>query len=184
MRRVFIIHGWEGTPESNWFPWLKKELEQRGYKVFVPQLPNPMTPDSNSWLSSLKQLVRNPDEDTIFVGHSLGCIAILRFLENIDTKVGAVILVAGFGKKLEYEGYRGEVDGFFDKLINWKKIKNSSNKFVTFHSKNDPFVDICNSNLFKEKLNAQSIVHEDMSHYNEGAGITKFPDLLNIILKL
>ena len=29
MKRVFIIHGWEGHPENAWFPWLKKELEQK-----------------------------------------------------------------------------------------------------------------------------------------------------------
>ena len=30
MKKVFIIHGWEGYPEEGWFPWLKKELESRG----------------------------------------------------------------------------------------------------------------------------------------------------------
>ncbi|MBU4141279.1 hypothetical protein KKE99_00155, partial [Patescibacteria group bacterium] len=29
-KRIFIIHGWEGAPESNWFPWLKKQLEKQG----------------------------------------------------------------------------------------------------------------------------------------------------------
>jgi len=32
-KRVFLIHGWEGSPEEGWRPWLKKELEKRGFKV-------------------------------------------------------------------------------------------------------------------------------------------------------
>lgn len=24
MKRAFVIHGWEGTPEGSWWPWLKK----------------------------------------------------------------------------------------------------------------------------------------------------------------
>ena len=41
MANIFIIHGTEGYPEENWFPWLKKELEQKGHIVFVPQFPTP-----------------------------------------------------------------------------------------------------------------------------------------------
>jgi esterase/lipase len=36
MKKVFIIHGWDGYPEEGWFPWLKKELEKKGFSVFVP----------------------------------------------------------------------------------------------------------------------------------------------------
>ena len=41
MKNVIIIHGTEGYPEENWFPWLKKNLEERGYNVTVPQFPSP-----------------------------------------------------------------------------------------------------------------------------------------------
>ena len=38
----FIIHGIYATPEANWFPWLKKELESRGNEVIVPKFPTPL----------------------------------------------------------------------------------------------------------------------------------------------
>jgi predicted alpha/beta hydrolase family esterase len=41
MANIFIIHGSYGNPDENWFPWLKKELEQEGHKVFVPKFPTP-----------------------------------------------------------------------------------------------------------------------------------------------
>ena len=38
-RRGFLIHGWEGYPEEGWRPWLKNELEKRGFTVSVPASP-------------------------------------------------------------------------------------------------------------------------------------------------
>jgi len=96
MKRAFIIHGWEGYSEEGWFPWLKRELEAKGFTVEVPSMPNTDEPDMNVWINHLKELVGTIDEDTYFFGHSMGCQAILRFLEQSDSTSGPVILVAGF----------------------------------------------------------------------------------------
>ena len=39
MINILIIHGANGYPEENWFPWIKRELELLGCNVFVPQFP-------------------------------------------------------------------------------------------------------------------------------------------------
>lgn len=72
-KRVFIVHGWDGNPESNWFPWLKKELENKGFEVFVPQLPDPNNPRIYNWIPKLAKTVGKASEQTYFVGHSMGC---------------------------------------------------------------------------------------------------------------
>ena len=38
MKRVFIIHGWGGNPETEWIPWTKKQLEKKGFQVEVPEM--------------------------------------------------------------------------------------------------------------------------------------------------
>ncbi|PIP29922.1 hypothetical protein COU12_02115 [Candidatus Jorgensenbacteria bacterium CG10_big_fil_rev_8_21_14_0_10_54_38] len=50
MKRVFIVHGWDGYPEEGWFPWLKRELEARGFEVHVPPLPDAGNPRIQNFL--------------------------------------------------------------------------------------------------------------------------------------
>ncbi len=79
-KRVFIIHGWEGSPQGDWFPWLKKELETKSFVVEVPIMPDTMHPTLEGWLGHLKKITGEPNENTYFIGHSLGVITILRYL--------------------------------------------------------------------------------------------------------
>ena len=90
-KRVFIIHGWEGNANSkDWIPWLSRKLKSRGFKVNAPNMPNTNEPKIRSWVRYLEKRVGKPDSETYFVGHSLGCQAILRYLETLPdgVKVG------------------------------------------------------------------------------------------------
>ncbi len=96
--RVFLIHGWEGRPDGHWFPWLSLELKARGWEVNAPQMLHAAEPKVSEWLSFLKKYVGKPDRHTYFVGHSLGCNAIVRYIELLPktARVGGCVFVAGF----------------------------------------------------------------------------------------
>ncbi|MAG59915.1 hypothetical protein CMO96_03960 [Candidatus Woesebacteria bacterium] len=185
-KKAILVHGWEGSPEEAWRPWLRKELEQRGFKVVVPAMPDAAKPTAKKWVPYLTQMVDQPDKNTYFVGHSLGCITILRYLETLKSneKVGGAILVAGFGHNLEYEGYKGELSTFFTTPIDWKKIQSRCKKFVAIHSVDDPFVPIKHAELFKEKLGAKAIIQKGMKHYSGDDDITELPIVLQELLKM
>ena len=102
MKRCFIIHGWDGSPEEDWYPWLKQELEKKGFQVTVPAMPETNAPKIETWVTHLVRAVGQVDENTFLVGHSIGCQTILRYLEQLPMgqRVGGVVLVAGWVHRL------------------------------------------------------------------------------------
>lgn len=102
MKRAIIIHGWEGSPDSNWFTSVANDFRKLDYYVEVPQMPNAFFPKKEQWVSYLSNLIGTPDENLVLIGHSLGCITILRYLEGLptDQKVGKIVLVAGFAESV------------------------------------------------------------------------------------
>lgn len=85
---------------------------------------------------------------------------------------------------MNYEGYKGELVSFFENSVNWENIRKHCSKFVAINSKDDPWVGIDNSELFKRKLNAETVVHENRGHYNAKDGVREFPELLELVLSL
>lgn len=181
-KRVYIIHGWEGTPDSNWFPWLKDQLDAKGFDVIVPSLPDTNYPICSNWLECMKKLIGEVNADTYLIGHSLGAIAILRFLESLPEgqKIGGAVFVAGFSESL---GFR-ETESFFAEPLNYKKIKKTSEKFIAINSDDDPYVPARKGEILRDKLGAEFIIVPKGNHFNEGAGFTKLPIVLEIFLKM
>lgn len=183
-KRVFLIHGWEGYPEEGWRPWLKKELEGKGFEVIVPAMPNTMHPKQDEWVTHLAKIVGKADQHCYFVGHSLGCIGILRYLEGLkeSRKVGGIIFVASFasGVGKEFE----ELESFFTKPVDWKKVRSSCNKFIIIHSDDDPWVPIKFGEEIARKLKTKFIKVHGMKHFSGDDGITKAPVILENLLKI
>jgi predicted alpha/beta hydrolase family esterase len=50
MKNAIILHGTGDTPTDFWFPYIKENLEKRGYSVWLPQLPNAEKPNLKDWL--------------------------------------------------------------------------------------------------------------------------------------
>ncbi|MEK6952793.1 MAG: alpha/beta fold hydrolase [Nanoarchaeota archaeon] len=187
-KRVFIIHGWDGYPEEGWFPWLKKELEKRDFKVFVPSMPNSSKPDINKWVDFIREQVRIPDKETFFVGHSIGCQASLRYLEslNVDSKVGGAVFVAGWfsltSKATPTNEEKRIAKPWIETPINFEKVKKISKNMIAISSNNDPYVPLSNVEIFKNKLNAKIIIEKEKGHFSGEEGITKLPIVLNSLL--
>jgi uncharacterized protein len=186
MKRVFIVHGWDGNPDEAWLAWLRLELEKNNIQVVAPQMPNTGEPKIEEWVSYLTELVGVPNEETYFVGHSIGCQAIMRYLEKAyPQKVGGVIFVAGWFHLENLEGSAEEAIAkpWMETPIDLVKVKNSAKNILAIFSENDPFVPLADKNIFQKKLGAEIIVEKDKGHFTEDDGITQMPEVLEYILK-
>lgn len=185
MKRVIIVHCWDGYPEYCWYPDTKKTLEAEGFSVEVPSMPETHAPKLSLWLPKLKEIIGKPDEDLYLVGHSSGCITILRYLEQLKEKqkIGGAVLVAGFTDNLGYE----ELKNFFETTIDFEKIKKKANHFIAIHSDNDPYVPLKHGDIFQKKLGAKLIIKHEMGHFSGPAdrteSITSLPEVAEAIEK-
>ena len=182
---VFIFHGTEGSPEENWFPWLKKELETKGYKVIIPQFPSPpvVSAKISEWFDVLKEYEDQIDHDTVLVGHSLGGIFTLRVLEKLDTPIKSACFVGtpiGVKPILNYD--RDKSFSGFD--FNWEKIKKNARDFVVYHSDNDPYVALANGEELSKHLGVELSFVPNAGHFNTRAGYTEFDDLESKLLQI
>jgi predicted alpha/beta hydrolase family esterase len=172
--KAYIFHGTNGTPEENWFPWLKKELNNIRIETEVPQLPNSEHPNLNDWINYVSNL--KTDSDTILIGHSLGSVLILRMLEK-GYKAKAVYLAAPFLNDLRWDVLKESL--FFSNTFDWKLIKERCPKFEVFASKNDPHVSVKDVELVANNLGVVNQVLDVEKHFN----IKEFPYLLERIKK-
>lgn len=187
MKRVIIIHGWEGKPTSNWIPWLKRELEKRDIKVEVPAMPNTEHPTESDWVSHIAKVVGEPSENTFLIGHSLGGITILRYIESLPAgeKIGGAVLVAAFSEALPNKKTFAELSSFFSCPVNFEKVRARVVKqFVAIQSENDPYVPIKHGEIFKEKLGAKLVVIPNGGHLNASDGYTELLPALNELIAI
>lgn len=128
--KFFIIHGAYGSPEENWFPWLRKKLEEQGHEVIVPTFPTPENQNLDMWMNVFGHFIKQIDQNTIFIGHSLGPAFILSILEKIDVQVRACFFVAGFTGLLENNTFDGINKTFVTKGFDWEKIEQNCKPYV------------------------------------------------------
>lgn len=180
---IFIFHGTEGYPEENWFPWMKKELEQKGYKVFVPQFPSPpiVPAKIEEWLDVLKNYDKYIDENAILIGHSLGGVFTLRILEKLGHSVMAAFFIGtpiGIRPIANYD----RDNSFSGFTFDWKNIKKKARYFGVFQSDDDPYVGLENGKELAKNLGVELAFVPNAGHFNKTAGYVKFEKLRDEIL--
>ena len=191
MKKVFIVHGWVGYPEEGWFPWLKKELEDKGFEVFVPQLPDADNPRIQNWVPKLAEVVGSADAGTYFVGHSIGCQTIARYIETLPdgVKVGGAIFVAGFFKRLtgldDDKETRDVEKEWLSTPISLEKVKSHLLKSIAIFSDNDPFIPSDNQDDFRDKLGSRIVIEHNKGHFNEEEpSVWELPSALEALLEI
>ena len=187
MKNVLILHSAGNNSNGSWYLWLKKVLEDRGLKVWLPDLPNSDTPDQDVWTDFI---FSNKDwefnEESILVGHSAGATLILRLLEKLpgNVKINKAILVAAYVNKGTIPEYFQYKTGMLKTLFDWNKIKNSCEQFYFIHSDNDKYqCGLDQGEVLKENLGGELIVKPGAGHFNleHSPKYKQFPAILEYI---
>ncbi len=177
MKRVIIVHQWMAGAEGDWRPWLKTELERLGYSVQLPEMPDIDTPLIEKWVSKLAEVVGIPDKNTYFVGHSIGCQTILRYLETINVPVGGAVFVAGWFnlENLEDEETAAIAKPWIETPINLENVKAVLPKSTLIISDDDPFGCFEENKAKFAQIMTKGIVMSNAGHLSAVDGFTELP---------
>ncbi|MFA4873187.1 MAG: class I tRNA ligase family protein [Patescibacteria group bacterium] len=188
-RKVLMVHG---SPKSDprgkadyipenthhWLGWITPKLEERGFKVFNPLMPNAWEPQYDEWK---KQVAHLPlDENSVVIGHSAGGAFAVRWLGETDAKIDTLLLVAP-GRKTITEN-RQRLGPLYDFDIN-PKIKDQVRKIIIFISDNEEEYRKESARWYAKELNAELRELKGRGHFTmKDMGTLEFPELLKEVM--
>ena len=152
IKRILVLHGWNSNSQEMWFPSAEAEFASKGYEVTVPDMPGNYFPKYEEWIKTVEDFA--PDEESALIGHSLGGVTILRYLEKAVKPVGQVVLVATPIECMNFE----QIQTFLDKPFHWEKIKENAEKITLIYESDDPLVPLEHGERLKEKIGGELIV--------------------------
>ncbi|MDL2235700.1 Type 1 glutamine amidotransferase-like domain-containing protein [Christensenellaceae bacterium OttesenSCG-928-L17] len=182
--KAIILHGTGNDWTGNWIPWTKAQLEDRGYEVYAPSLPDSDYPNAQKWASYVIENVPfQIDNETIIVGHSAGATLIPQLLQELPggTKIKKAVLVSGFHTNLGWDKL-SEIQNI---KVDYDKVKKMADDFILIYSDTDPYVPTDEAEWLAEKLNGRLKMIKGQGHFNLEASpkYKEFPKLLAVILK-
>jgi predicted alpha/beta hydrolase family esterase len=176
--RYIIIHGTKGSPSGNWFPWLAAELGAKNAEVVIPEMPTPQGQSLESWFAAFYRQAGTIDSETCIIGHSLGAVFLLRYLERCLNPIGCAVFVAGFIGLLGKYEYDRLNASFIACPFDWGTIRINSGRILCIAGDNDPYVPLAQPTELADKLGANLQVVRGGGHLNSESGYESFPSLL------
>lgn len=178
VKRVVFVHGWDGQPYESWIPWLQTHIEKKGWLFYAPSFPGGEHPKLGEWTEVLKATLPLPDKHTYFVGHSLGCPAILRYLATLpgNTQVGGIVLVGGFCSDIGIS----PLMPFLTEPFDFEKIQMIVKKCIVIGSRDDAIVPFGKVLELQAELGAELMIDDGKGHFDD---VTELPSVLKALEK-
>lgn len=187
MKRAIIVHGacdeseffgekYPSLSNSNWIPWLQKQLVVKGILTQSPEMPEPYNPDYNQWEKEFSQFIA--DGETTLIGYSCGGGFLVRWLSENPVTIDKLVLVAPW------------LDPFKKDTVNFSDFKvdpQMSDRIKKSHiliSEDDYTDGIRESLEIVQKGLPNAFFHpfKNKGHFTYEEIGEKFPELLEIIL--
>ena len=176
-----FFHGFNSNSRSDFWPWLKKEIEDHGGKVvFTPDLPNTFEPNIEK---QLEFVLKNHkfNSNTIIITHSLGGVLAMKLLPKLNVKINKLIMITPPLKPEYLDNKRRPIlEECCDFKFDFSAIKRKVNKIIILADKNDHILPINQPREIAKNLSADIYIGNGVkSHFNNLIE----PDVLNILFQ-
>ena len=188
MKKIYMVHCWDGNRDDGWYPWLDENISDENVKVYRFNMPDTNNPKIDAWVSYLSEQVKDLDSETYFVGHSIGCQTIMRYLQDKDIKIGGILFVAPWLELLPEAVSDKEslitATPWLNTPICFDNIRNICDNITCIFSDNDYFVPLEQESEFKKLLNAKTIIVNGMGHISIDDGIEKLEKAYDALMEI
>lgn len=170
--KIYLIPRYGGNATSDWYNWIDNRLHQQlGITLTRLNMPNWQAPDKEEALAHLEANIQQLDEETYFIAHSIGCLAVLNLInkkleQGEPLKLGGFLFVAAWFK----------VDKIWDTLLPWldnddlnyPALQQAFARRKVVISDNDQFHNDYRNNeaLWQSRMAADVQVIPDRAHFN------------------
>ncbi len=176
---IIILHGTEGSPDINWFPWLKTEMEKHGHEVYVPRFPTPDEQSKENWCAALREQTPLLGRDTILIGHSLGATFMLHILETVREPLAQSLFISPVMDEIAIPAY-DDLNRSFLKTpdFDWLTISDNAGSVAIYHGDDDPYVPQSHAEFLQDQIGGELHIIPGGGHLNAESGYTQFPEIL------
>lgn len=181
---IYAVHGYTSSNDTEWFPWLKEQFNNTSVNVCIPKMPDSNNPCFEEWIGKLKSTITNMDENTILIGHSLGCVTLLQYILQENIKIKGAILVSGFIRENPMKVQTEGLSQFVDKDLDIEIIKELIPIKRVITAIDDDIVPSKATMSLANELEAELIVLKNGKHFIARDGYTEFPVLLKELNKI
>lgn len=182
MKRAVILHGTDDSPEQNWQPWIKKELEAAGYEVFAPELPGNNKPNRQAY----DQFLHDSGwdfTDNLLIGHSSGSTTVLNLLSSDWLPhIKSAVLVGTFLNEDLTRLTDWHNDETFKNLFppegfDADRIKSKVDRMYFIHGDKDPLCDFNDARLFCNQVGGVFVPVSGAGHFS--GPTTELPEIIS-----
>lgn len=187
MKKIYLVHCWDGTSSDGWYPWITEKLNNNNIEVIKFDMPNTSSPTIKEWVETLNSKVDKLNNEIYFIGHSIGCQTIMRYLETKEiTKIGGILFVAPWldllPQAIEDEKSYNIAQPWLNTPINFEKIKQFTNNINCIFSDDDYFVPLDQEKEFRSKINAKTIIIKNKGHISQDDNIYELQEIVALQL--
>ncbi len=179
---VLLIHGFNGIPKI--FNYFKKELENKGYNVILPNFPVREKIEIDGYFEVFDKYKELFNNNLIVIAHSIGNPMFIKYISKNNYKVEKYISLAGFS-----EAYYNEEKNILNEKVKLTVLSDKEkedaikqiNKKYSIYSDNDHIVPFDLLEKYCKDINSKPILIKSIGHMEKKSGLEILSEVIDLI---
>ncbi len=162
-----FLHGFKGSSKEDFWPELKRKVEEKGGIVYAPDLPNASSPSIDEQVDFIISNYKF-SEKTVLVTHSLGGVVAMKLLPKLNQPINQLIMVAPPLRTEFLDGKkRPELENASDWKFDFDGVRNKALHITVIGDNKDDIVPISHPEEIATLLDARFVqVVAQKPHFN------------------